>query len=129
VTPWAKESHERIDVPTEGLIDARSVEHIHFRSSSHRGAMDFVATGGDDPIHAVIARDPEHETDFTLPDGRAVKIVSGDPGVAEPLVRQVHERLQGEGALPDADADAEAWDGRINALVASITREPVDGVG
>ena len=130
VTQWAKESHERIEVPTEGLIDAPSVEHIHFRSSTHRGHIDFVATGGDNPIHAVIERDPEgREAHFALPDGRAVTIVAGDRAVAEPLVRQVHERLQREGFLADVDEGAERWDERMNALVGSIARQSADHVG
>jgi hypothetical protein len=130
VTEWAKESHERMEVPTEGLIDAPLVEHIRFRSSTHRGPMDFVATGGENPIHAVIERDPEQrDVHFTLPDGRAVTIVAGQQEVAESLVRHVHERLEMEGLLPDVDQDAEQWDARINTLVGSITRPPVERTG
>lgn len=136
VTEWAKESHERTELPT----DSGPVEHIRYRSSSLLQPLEFVAAErGAGPTRVVIQRDLEPEVaHFMHPDGRPARVLAGDHGVAEQLVGRVAEQLVGRAAeRPGADRsalgaaeeaedaeDAPRWDGRINALVGSITDQP-----
>jgi len=122
VTDWAKESHERTELPT----DSGPVEHIRYRSSSLLQPLEFIAADqGEGPTRVVIRRDLELEgVHFRHPDGRPATVLAGDHGVAEQLVGHVAERLGADRLVRDAAEDAEdapQWDGRINALVGSIT--------
>jgi hypothetical protein len=121
VTKWAKESHERRSLDT----DTGPVEQLRYRSSTLPEPLEFISTDqGESPARIVIQRSLEEEFEhFRHPDGRPARILAGEREVAERLVAQVAERLGTDREAPGADEDVGQWDGRINALVGSITAQ------